>query len=100
MAVMDFSRPTKIGATILGKTTSSRVGSSGRAAAGLALPGSEAARGFSGGLGVTFRRRLLRLGDERRVDALLDASRCVITHLRTSRARRAARTSRPAAPPR
>src|SRR5450830_16437 len=75
MAWMDFSRPTKRGATILGKTTSSRVGSSCRAAAG--APGrtapSAAAASPSGRLGVTLRRRLLRLDDQRGVDASLDA---------------------------
>src|SRR5664280_1922509 len=67
MASMLLARPTKIGATMCGNTTSSRVGSSGKAAASAVSPA--AAR--SGGFGVTLRLRLLRHGDERRVDPVL-----------------------------
>ena len=71
MAEMDFPRPTKIGATILGNRTSSRVGKRGRAASGAPCPSSVTAI-CSGGFGVTLRQRLVGFGEKRGVDALLD----------------------------
>src|SRR5690606_15808504 len=78
MALIDLSRPMWSDVTIPGKTTSSRVGSNGNVAApaGVSAPpaGWRGATPPSGGFCVTLRQRLVGLGHERGVDALLDSS--------------------------